>query len=42
MRASLALVRDVAMELKTRGTYATFTAKAFPYDELNELMRGPA
>ena len=39
MRASLALVREVARELKTRGTFSTFTANAFPYDELNELMR---
>jgi 2-methylisocitrate lyase-like PEP mutase family enzyme len=39
MRASLALVRDVARELRTRGTFTTFTTNAFPYDELNELMR---
>jgi len=39
MRASLALVRNVARELKARGTYTAFTANAFPYDELNELMR---
>jgi len=39
MRASLALVRNVARELKARGTYTTFTTNAFPYDELNELMR---
>jgi 2-methylisocitrate lyase-like PEP mutase family enzyme len=39
MRAALALVRDVARELKTRGTFTTFTTNAFPYDELNELMR---
>src|SRR5947209_5285918 len=39
MRASLALVRDVARELKTRGTFSTFTTNAFPYDELNDLMR---
>lgn len=39
MRASLALVRDVARELKTRGTYTAFTANAYPYDEMNDLMR---
>ena len=39
MRAALALVRDVARELKTRGTFTTFTTHAYPYDELNELMR---
>src|SRR5262249_52617753 len=39
MRATLALVRDVARELKTRGTYSAFTAKAMPYDDVNELMK---
>lgn len=39
MRASLALVRDIARELKERGTYATFTTAAVPYAELNELMK---
>jgi 2-methylisocitrate lyase-like PEP mutase family enzyme len=39
MRASLGLVRDIARELKTRGTYSAFTTNAYPYDELNELMR---
>ena len=39
MRASLALVREIALELKTRGTYASFAANAVPYDELNDLMR---
>lgn len=39
MRASLALVRDVARELKTRGTYTTFADSALPYDEVNRLMR---
>jgi len=29
----------VARELKTRGTYSTFTANAYPYDEMNDLMR---
>jgi len=40
MRASLALGRDIAQELKATGTYKRFTANALPYDELNELMRG--
>ena len=39
MRASLALVREVARELKARGTYSAFTANAYPYDDMNELMR---
>ena len=38
-RATLALVRDIARELKTRGTYDGFTNHAIPYDEANELMR---
>jgi hypothetical protein len=25
--------------LKTRGTYAAFTSRAVPYDEVNELLR---
>jgi 2-methylisocitrate lyase-like PEP mutase family enzyme len=39
MRASLAVVRDIARELKTAGTYAAFTDHAVNYDELNQLMR---
>lgn len=39
MRATLALIRDVARELKTRGTYAAFTRHAMPFDEVNELMK---
>jgi len=42
MRAALALVRDIAEELRTRGTYAAFTGRTFPYAELNELMKGSA
>jgi 2-methylisocitrate lyase-like PEP mutase family enzyme len=38
-RAALALMRDVARELKASGTYAGFADCALPYDELNELMR---
>jgi 2-methylisocitrate lyase-like PEP mutase family enzyme len=39
MRASLAVARDVARELKTRGTYEAFTSRALAYDEVNELMK---
>ena len=38
MRASLALVRDIARELRAEGTYSRFTRGALPYAELNELM----
>lgn len=39
MRASLAVVRDVARELKGAGTYRSFTDHALAYDDVNELMR---
>ncbi|HWF86216.1 MAG TPA: isocitrate lyase/phosphoenolpyruvate mutase family protein [Vicinamibacterales bacterium] len=39
MRASLAIVRDIARELKRRGTYGAFTTHAVPYDEVNELLK---
>lgn len=39
MRASLAVVRDIARELKTRGTYTAFTGRALKYDEVNDLLR---
>jgi 2-methylisocitrate lyase-like PEP mutase family enzyme len=39
MRATLALVRDIARELKSPGTYSAFTAKAMPFDDVNELMK---
>ncbi len=39
MRAALALVRDVARELKTRGTYSAYTSRALAFDDLNELMK---
>jgi 2-methylisocitrate lyase-like PEP mutase family enzyme len=38
MRASLALVRDIARELKNDGTFR-FTEHSIPYDEVNDLMR---
>jgi 2-methylisocitrate lyase-like PEP mutase family enzyme len=39
MRAALALVRDVARELKTAGTYRAFTANAMPFADVMELMK---
>lgn len=39
MRAALSLVRDVARELKTTGTYTAFTAKTMTFNEVNELMK---
>ncbi len=39
MRAALALVRDVARELKTRGTYSAYTSRALAFDDVNELMK---
>ena len=38
MRAALALVREMARELKTRGTYTAFTDRAMTFNEVNELM----
>jgi 2-methylisocitrate lyase-like PEP mutase family enzyme len=39
MRASMALVREVARELKSSGTYTAFTTKSMSFDDVNELMR---
>ncbi len=39
MRAALAVVRDVARELKTTGTYHAFTAHAMAFNEVEELMK---
>ncbi len=39
MRASIALLQDIAEELKTRGTYGSFTGRALPYPDLNDLMK---
>jgi len=39
MRASLALVRDIARELKTAGTFDGFTQKTLLFEEVNQLMR---
>ena len=39
MRATMMLLRDVARELKTTGTYKSFTKHAMTFDEVNELMK---
>src|SRR6185369_8768566 len=39
MRAALAVVRDVARELKSSGTYSAFTAKAMAFSDVDELMK---
>ena len=39
MRAALAVVRDVARELKATGTYRAFTTHAMAFNEVNELMK---
>jgi 2-methylisocitrate lyase-like PEP mutase family enzyme len=38
-RAVVALTRDIARELKAKGTYGSFTSHALTYDETNDLMR---
>jgi 2-methylisocitrate lyase-like PEP mutase family enzyme len=39
MRAAVAVVRDVARELKTSGTYRAFTKHQMSFSEVEELMR---
>jgi 2-methylisocitrate lyase-like PEP mutase family enzyme len=39
MRASLAVVRDIAHELKAKGTYTSFTGHAMAFGDVNELMK---
>jgi 2-methylisocitrate lyase-like PEP mutase family enzyme len=39
MRATMALLRDIARELKSAGTYSTFTKNAMSFDDVNELMK---
>jgi len=39
MRATMAVMRDIARELKATGTYASFTKRAMTYNEVNELMK---
>jgi 2-methylisocitrate lyase-like PEP mutase family enzyme len=38
-RATMALTRDIAQELKTRGTYDSFTRHAMPYVDVQTLMK---
>ena len=38
-RATLALLQDIARELKTRGTYHAATDRAMAYADVNELMK---
>ena len=39
MRATMAVLRDIARELKTAGTYKSFTKHAMTFDEVNDLMK---
>ena len=39
MRATMAVLRDIARELKGPGTYKTFTKHAMTFNEVNELMK---
>ena len=39
MRATMAVLRDIARELKQTGTYASFTKHALTFNEVNELMK---
>jgi len=38
-RATLAVTRDIARELKAKGTYDSFTAHAMTYDDANALLK---
>lgn len=38
MRATLAVIRQIADELLTHGTYKNFTVNSIPYEEVNELF----
>jgi 2-methylisocitrate lyase-like PEP mutase family enzyme len=39
MRAALAVLRDIARELKGTGTYSAFTKHAMTFNEVNDLMK---
>ena len=39
MRATMAVLRDIARELKGPGTYTSFTKHAMTFSEVNELMK---
>ena len=38
-RATMALTREIATELRSQGTYESFTTRAIPYPEVNQIMR---
>ena len=39
MRATMAVLRDIARELKSTGTYKSFTRNAMTFAEVNDLMK---
>ena len=39
MRATMAVLRDIARELKSTGTYGSFTRNAMTFAEVNDLMK---
>ena len=39
MRATMAVLRDIARELKSTGTFTSFTKNAMTFDEVNDLMK---
>ena len=39
MRATMAVLRDIARELKSAGTYKAFTKHAMTFNEVNDLMK---
>jgi hypothetical protein len=39
MRATMMVLKDIARELKTTGTYASFTKHAMSFNDVNELMK---
>ena len=39
MRATMALLRDIARELKGPGSYSAFTRHAMTFNEVNDLMK---
>ncbi|MCU1386247.1 MAG: hypothetical protein JWL71_4944 [Acidobacteria bacterium] len=39
MRATMIVLRDIARELKTTGTYASFTTRAMSFNDVNDLMK---
>ncbi|EKD91744.1 MAG: hypothetical protein ACD_29C00409G0005 [uncultured bacterium] len=39
MRATLGLVRNIANELRTQGTYKNFTTDTISYSEVNQFFK---